>query len=66
MSVIVLWENIKKDKYILEIDKKLFEEMEDFLFWKILEETEKEDDDIVTKEEVFDLINKKIDEIKNK
>jgi len=66
MSVIVLWENIKKDKYILEIDKKLFEEMEDFLFWKILEEAEKEDDTIVTKEEVFDLINKKINEVKNK
>ena len=59
MSVVLLGESIKKDKYILEIDKKLLEEMEDYLFWKILEETKKEQQEVFEKD-VFDLIKSRI------
>ena len=64
MWVVVLWENIKKDKYILEIDKNLFEEMEDFLFWKIMEKSK--EDEFVDEKEVFTLIKNKKDELKDK
>ncbi len=63
MSVVVLWENIKKDKYILEIDKSLFEQMEDFLLWKILEKDK--NDEFVSKNDILNLINNKKNELKN-
>ena len=63
MSVVVLWENIKKDKYILEIDKNLFEQMEDFLLWKILEK--EKNDEFVSKNDILNLINNKKNELKN-
>ena len=65
MSIAVIWKSLNDKKYILEVDKKTLEEIEDYLFWKILLQ-DKVEDEFIDTNKVFELLRQKKNEVNSK